>query len=51
MDLAKEKRAIQYLQTFEPDTEPYGNITFRVVPIDEIDQIAKEMLEEDQCLT
>lgn len=23
MDLAKEKRAIQYLQTFEPETEPY----------------------------
>lgn len=23
----------------------YGNITFRVVPVDDIDQIAKEMLE------
>ena len=24
----------------------YGNITFKVVPIDDIDQIAKEMLED-----
>lgn len=23
MDIAKEKRAIQYLQTFEPESEPY----------------------------
>ena len=23
LDLAKEKRAIQYLKTFEPETEPY----------------------------
>lgn len=44
----KEDTVREFVERLKQRKVSYGNITFRVVPIDDIDQIAKEMLEGEQ---